>query len=896
MSSQPCLNRGVSGFLILFIINVFISDSLFSQTISPEKYREIAIEFEPPKELTYNFFPEKRIVVPSVGLALSGGGMRGISHIGVLQALEDNEIPIDCIAGTSMGSVIGGLYAIGYHPEEIKTIAKNIDWTQVFKDRPSRQKLLVTQKEEASKRLVQLRMEGLTPYIPPAYSQGQRIRELLDELVLRANSQISRDFDDFKVRFRSVATNLLDGKKVSIGNGNLGEAIMASIAMPLLFTPVKIDTFELLDGGLVENIPVREVKNMGADIIIAVDVTSSLRNENELKYPWQQADQIVTIMQNPINEQLRKMAHIVIDPNLDSLSTFEFDNFDNIIEAGRKVTVNLVDSIKKLIDEKYLSFYSDSTIDIAQIRMANLENLNPEIFNNKLKPLSNSKVSISKLKKYIADIYNTGFFSDIKIFVEKEYIPSNVIVYADENPVIEKFNIIGNEIFSDSVFVNLLKPETGRVFNYHRGKVLFQGILRLYRKHGFSLANVEDCDFDTSSGVMNIYIDEGKIGDIKIKGTEKTKDFVILREFPLKKGDIFNINYAKDGIDNIYSTGLFHKVHLSIDYSNPGRELIIDTIEKRFSILRFGAHYNKDEKGKGFVEYVDDNLFGFAVKSNLYLQYGERDQLYQYSLRSDRIYTSNLNFKLRFRYTNRMKYTSLENGELGEYRDKRYGVTFSFGEQVRRLGLISIEGRVERTEITTFPVPDYNKGMEIRSLIFRSIVDTKDKYPFPSSGKYHHMYYETATGEILEGTVSYIKLFTSLESFYTYKGKYTFHPKVIFGFADNTLPFSEMFRMGGSESFYGYYRDQLFGRIIALGNFEFRNRIPIENIVDTYLSFRYDIGAVWYKQDKISINDFIHGFGISVAVDFPIGPVEIAYGIAKEAKLKRLYFSLGHKF
>ena len=900
MNSQKYWKKWIRIQLIIFLIYFLHSNNIFAQEISTDSlfagYREIPLKFEPPNKLIFNFFPSKKIKTPKVGLALSGGGIRGIAHIGVFQVFEENGIPIDLIAGTSMGSVIGGLYAIGYSPDEIQNIAKQIDWAEVFIDKRERSDLLITQKEEVPKYLFQIRLEGLSPYIPPAYSQGQRILELLDDLILRASSHVSSDFDEFKVPFRAVATDLIRGKKVSIGKGNLEEAIMGSMAVPLLFTPVKVDSFELMDGGLVENIPVEELKNMGADVAVAVDVTAVMRTEQELKYPWQHADQIINIMQVPVNRKLRSMADILIRPSVKADGSLDLVDVDAVIQAGKNAAESVVDTLKKLIDSKFNTLYENSNVDISEISLEGLINLNPEIIGRKLIPLNKTSTDVNRLRKIVTDMYSSGFFSDIKIFVEKEYIPSKVIVYATENPVIEEFRIIGNRIFSDTVLINLLKPELGRVFNYHRGEVLFQGILGLYRKRGYSYANITKCEFNRENGIMEIYIDEGKVNKISIEGTEKTKDFVVLREFPIKEGDIFNINFAKEGVNNIYSTGLFNKVHLNTDFSNPERNLIIIIDEKKFNILRFGGTYNLDEKGKGFIEYLDDNLFGIALKSNLYLQYGERDQLYQYSLRTDRIYSSNMNFNLKFRYINKYRHTSLLNGQKGDFRDARYGILFSFGEQLRNLGMISMEGKIERTEIKSFPSPDFNKGQEIRSLTFRSLIDTKNKYPFTTEGKYHHIFYETATSKILEGDESFIKFYSSFESYYTYKDKYTFIPKVSFGFADNTLPFSEMFRMGGTDSFYGYYKDQLYGRIILLGNFEIRNKIPIKKLIDTYLSFRYDVGGVWNNQEKVRVQDFIHGFGISFAMDLPIGPAKISYGIAKEAKLKRVYFSLGHSF
>src|SRR5208337_326836 len=208
---------------------------------------------------------------PRVGLALSGGGALGLAEIGVLQWMEKNHIPVDRIAGTSMGSIIGAMYATGMSPDEIRDFAEKIDWDGAFLPEPTFSQLTYRRKQDRRDFLInaQLGMKhGLSG--PNGINPGQEVGLLLDRIAFPESDIAS--FDDLPIPFRCVATDMLSGEAIVLHDGSLAQAVSASAAVPGVFTPVEIDGRVLADGGMVQNIPVETVLNMNAHAVIAVEL------------------------------------------------------------------------------------------------------------------------------------------------------------------------------------------------------------------------------------------------------------------------------------------------------------------------------------------------------------------------------------------------------------------------------------------------------------------------------------------------------------------------------------------------------------------------------------------------------------------------------------------------
>jgi len=211
---------------------------------------------------------------PKIGLALSGGGARGAAHIGVLKVLEEHGIPIDYIAGTSMGSIVGGLYSIGMSPDEITAAIESIDWDHVFDDLPAREERSFRRKRDDDLYLVKARpgvsKKGLK--FPPGVVQGQKIDLALTRFTRRAAHV--KHFDDYTIPYRAVASDIVTGEAVVLESGNLAHAIRASMSVPAAFSPMVIEGHKLVDGGIANNLPIDVVRSMGADVVIAVDIST----------------------------------------------------------------------------------------------------------------------------------------------------------------------------------------------------------------------------------------------------------------------------------------------------------------------------------------------------------------------------------------------------------------------------------------------------------------------------------------------------------------------------------------------------------------------------------------------------------------------------------------------
>lgn len=286
-----------------------------------------------------------------VGLVLSGGGARGAAHVGVLKVLKDMRVPIDAIAGTSMGAVVGGLYAAGMEPEELDALVKNIDWNDAFSDRTARETLSFRRRQDDTGFLVKfdLGLNNGDLQLPRGIIQGQKLGLILREQTLPI-SHID-DFDDLPTPFRSVAADLTNGASVVMGRGDLVTAMRASMSAPGVFAPVEYQGRPLVDGGLVKNIPIDVGRAMGVDVIIAVDVGFPLRPPEDLGSAVAVADQMLTILiRREADQQIAtlKPRDILLSPDLGDYSSANFVDVANVIPLGEEAALAAAEQLRSL--------------------------------------------------------------------------------------------------------------------------------------------------------------------------------------------------------------------------------------------------------------------------------------------------------------------------------------------------------------------------------------------------------------------------------------------------------------------------------------------------------------------------------------------------------------------
>ncbi len=297
-------------------------------------------------ETTVQDAPVQAAPVPArsrIGLVLSGGGARGAAHVGVIRMLEEMHIPIDAIAGTSMGAVVGGLYAAGLSGDEIERVFRGLDWQQLIRDRAPRRELAYRRKQDDRNILAKGALGVNTSagvVLPLGLVQGHKITQVLRESTVRVADV--QDFDRLPTPFRALATDLETGEAVVMGQGDLVTVLRASMSAPGVLTPVEMNGRLLVDGGLVDNLPVELAQSMGVDRLIVVDVSFPLAKRDGLGSAFDITNQMVGIMVR--RGTLESKEHlqpgdVLIEPDLGAMTAIEFGRMPQVIEQGSKAAL-----------------------------------------------------------------------------------------------------------------------------------------------------------------------------------------------------------------------------------------------------------------------------------------------------------------------------------------------------------------------------------------------------------------------------------------------------------------------------------------------------------------------------------------------------------------------------
>jgi len=268
-----------------------------------------------------------------IGVALSGGGARGLAHIGVLQWMEENHIPVDYVAGTSMGGLVGAMFATGMSPEEMKNFIEHVDWDEALLSEPRYDELSFRRKEDRDGYQVALPL-GLKHGIsgPNGFSPGQGVGLLLDRVSFPYSTISS--FDELPTPFRCVATDMLAGVPVILKDGSLAQALRATMSIPGVFTPIELNGKLLADGGLVNNIPTEVVRQMNADVVIAVNISTPLGGREALQSLTGVLTQSISLMTIANDRRDLSMADVIVSPDLGSYTSTDYYGYRDIIRLG----------------------------------------------------------------------------------------------------------------------------------------------------------------------------------------------------------------------------------------------------------------------------------------------------------------------------------------------------------------------------------------------------------------------------------------------------------------------------------------------------------------------------------------------------------------------------------
>jgi NTE family protein len=294
-----------------------------------------------------------------VGLVLSGGGAKGFAHIGILQMLDSLRIPVDYIAGTSIGGIGGALYSIGYSGDDLETLMTDMDWDEIFTDTPPREQLPYFQKKDAGRYQLEFGLEGVKPVPPSGLIFGQKISLLFSSLTFPYEQVDS--FDELPIPFRCVAVDLITGNEVILKDGSLAKAMRATMAIPTVFSAVEWGDSLLVDGGMLNNLPVDVVRSMGADVVIAVDVESPLKPREKIRSVLDVLNQTLSLLGLEKKKENLQFVDLLIKPDIGRFTVGDFDEgkVSQIVETGKITAKRYLPELIALRD-KYRLDYSEN--------------------------------------------------------------------------------------------------------------------------------------------------------------------------------------------------------------------------------------------------------------------------------------------------------------------------------------------------------------------------------------------------------------------------------------------------------------------------------------------------------------------------------------------------------
>lgn len=548
---------------------------------------------------------------PKVGLVLSGGGAKGFAHVGVLKELEKAGVQIDYIGGTSMGAIVGGLYAAGYSAEQVEGFIKQINFTKLLQDEIPRRDKPFFEKAYREKTTLTLPIKRGKIGIPLGLSRGQNVLNLFTELLAPVDH--ITDFKKLPIPFYCIATDIETGEEVMIEKGKLPLALRASGSFPSLLNPVEIDKRWLIDGGVANNFPVDKMKEKGIDIVIGVDVQGKLATRKEMTSVASILEQIINFqMYKKSDSQLDKV-DIYIHPRVSEYSVISFDKGDEIVRAGIKVSKPLkqvFDSIAKLQKKKEITKITicDKKFLIDRIIINGNKNYTKDYILGKLKIREGDSASYKEISNRINALTATKNFNRIDYELEKSFKDKKLKINILER---NNYSSIGLGLHYDELF------GSGLLINYNHKKMLFQNDelsldLVVGDKIRYNFNYFIDNGFFPSYGVSSSF------SNFKTKLPYNT-------EFPIKVDvsydNLSNKIYTQTILDKVFSLGFgaeHRYISVSSDNFTYSNSIYFENSNylNSFAFLRFDVFDKEVFPTKGLFAKVDFTWYMWSDRNS----------------------------------------------------------------------------------------------------------------------------------------------------------------------------------------------------------------------------------------------------------------------------------------
>lgn len=562
-----------------------------------------------------------------VGLVLSGGGAKGLAHIGVLKAIEEAGIRIDYIAATSMGALVGGLYASGYTATQLDSIFSNVDFSKIIQDEVPRKAKSFYEKDESVKYALTLPFDKFQIAFPSSLSKGQNVYNLFSKLTAHVNGV--NDFSKLPIPFFCVATNAENGKQVLLENGYLPLAVSASGALPSLFSPVEIDDQLLIDGGVVNNYPVEELLAKNVDIIIGVDVQDDFKTRKNLKSAIDVLVQINNYSTLKEMDRKRAKTDVYIKPNIEDFTVVSFDQAREIIAEGASAALLQFEQLQeigkrqKAIAQKEIKFENREKFYIKKVLINGLEHYTRSYVLGKLKIKTPALLTYESFSDGVNNLSATGNFQNIDYRFSKnrhnEYTVTFNLQESDANMLL-RLGLHYDQLYKTGALLNITRK-------------------RLFTNN--DIASLDVVVGDNIRYNFNYYIDKGFYWSVGFKSSynffdsDVGMDFIEndllfmeeaqLNEIELQYSDFTNQLYAETLFKRIFllGGGIEHKYlrylseTIGIDENNSPRTIFESTnYFSAFGYLKFDTYDNVFFPKEGFLFEANFHLYLFAEGRN----------------------------------------------------------------------------------------------------------------------------------------------------------------------------------------------------------------------------------------------------------------------------------------
>ncbi|GGE03560.1 patatin-like phospholipase family protein [Psychroflexus salis] len=571
-----------------------------------------------------------------VGVVLSGGGAKGLAHIGALQVIEEAGVQIDYIAGTSMGAIIGGLYAAGYSPKQLDSIFYATDFNKLIRDELPRNAKTYFERKEDEKYGLSLNFDNFKPSLPSGLSKGQNVYNFLAQLTAHVETN---EFKDLPIPFFCVATNLETGAEIIMDQGSLPLAISASGAIPSVFRPIQVEEELLTDGGVVNNFPVEELKKRGANFIIGVDVQDSLYTREKLKNGLDVMTQVSNFRMINAMKNKRELVDVFIRPDIKEFSVLDFDRGEEIIKNGVFAASKQIASLQKIAkQQKHTTTYrkpihAKDSLTVNNINISGNTLYPRSYILGKIQLNENLQTSYKDFNNGLNNLSATQNFDRIHYQIEKDEIGNTKLkLDVTESKVkrLLRFGVHYDDLYKSALLVNF--TQKGLLFNN-------------------DIASIDFVLGDNFRYNFDYYIDKGKYWSIGLRSRfnrfENNVDFSFVQDVIGNTFEEFNVNKIQllnqDFTNQIYvetlwlnqfqfGLGLEQKLLRAktetILANTEDQEDELETVIEEFNLLSAFGYINFDTLDHGYYPtkgirfYTDMHIYLTSIlKSNTISQF-----------------------------------------------------------------------------------------------------------------------------------------------------------------------------------------------------------------------------------------------------------------------------------